>query len=390
MIDVKEARRRVLANVRVMPAEVVPLLGARDRFAASDVAAPFDHPLFDCSAMDGYAFTFYKDANAWTVVGEVAAGDVFARGLQAGECVRIFTGAMIPKGADTVVMQERVQRAGDVMSHSDVKLKRGGNVRFKGEQLRAGDVVLAKGTMLGAPGIGLLASVGVNEVHVAKRPRVALLISGDEFTEGTSPQPGKIFGSNGVLLQAALRTAGIDADFVQVKDDSAALITAWKQAAQEHDLIISTGGVSVGDHDLIRPTLEAAGAEIIVHGVMQKPGKPMLFAKLDGTPVFGLPGNPRAVMVLFWEYVLPALRAMQGALEPGPRSEHLPLEHELKVKGDRAEFRAALVAGGNVELLADEGSHMLRSLTEANALAFIPSEVRVLGKGDLIEVHYIH
>ena len=390
MIEVKEARRRVMANVGMTSTETVPLLNASGRSAVNDVVAPFDHPLFDCSAMDGYAFPFSDDANAWTVVGEMAAGDVFARGLQAGECVRIFTGAMIPEGADTVVMQERVQRSGDVMSHSDVKLKRGGNVRFKGEQLHAGDVALAKGTMLDAPAVGLLASVGVNEVHVAKRPRVALVISGDEFTEGTSPQPGKIFGSNGVMLQAALRTAGIEADLVQVKDDRDALIMAWTQAAQEHDLIISTGGVSVGDHDLIRPTLEAVGAEIIVHGVMQKPGRPMLFAKLDGTPVFGLPGNPRAVMVLFWEYVLPVLRAMQGALEPWPRTEHLPLEHELKVKGDRAEFRAALVAGGNVELLADEGSHMLRSLTEANALAYIPAEVRELVKGDLIEVHYIH
>ncbi|MEO5584401.1 MAG: molybdopterin molybdenumtransferase MoeA, partial [Flavobacteriales bacterium] len=187
MIDVKEARRRVMANVGMKSTETVPLLNASGRFAASDVVAPFDHPLFDCSAMDGYAFPFSDDANAWTVVGEVAAGDVFARGLQAGECVRIFTGAMIPQGADTVVMQERVQRSGDVMSHSDVKLKRGGNVRSKGEQLRAGDVALAKGTMLDAPAIGLLASVGVNEVHVAKRPRVALVISGDEFTEGTSP-----------------------------------------------------------------------------------------------------------------------------------------------------------------------------------------------------------
>ena len=193
-----------------------------------------------------------------------------------------------------------------------------------------------------------------------------------------------------MMLQAALRTARIEAELVQVKDDRDALITAWRQAAQDHDLIISTGGVSVGDHDLVRPSLEAVGAEIIVHGVMQKPGRPMLFAKLDGTPVFGLPGNPRAVMVLFWEYVLPVLRAMQGALEPWTRTEHLPLEHELKVKGDREEFRAALVANGKVELLTDEGSHMLRSLLEANALAFSPANLRELGKGELIEVHYIH
>lgn len=389
MIDVKEARRLLMANVRMMPAETVPLLDASGRYALSDVVAPFGHPLFDCSAMDGYAFAFSEVVKEWTVVGDVAAGDAFPRGLQAGECVRIFTGAMIPEGADTVVMQERVQRSADVMTHTDVKLERGGNVRSKGEQLRAGDVALPGGTVLDAAAIGLLASVGVKEVHVAKRPRVALLISGDEFAEGAVPRPGKIFGSNGVMLQAALRNMGLEADLLQVNDDSDALITAWKQAAQEHDLIISTGGVSVGDHDLIRPTLDAIGADILVHGVVQKPGKPMLFAKLDGMPVFGLPGNPRAVLVLFLEYVRPFLRAMQGALLPGPLIEHLPMEQDLTVKGDRAEFRAALVAGGKVKLLADEGSHMLRSLREADALAFIPADVRELAAGDLVEVHYI-
>ncbi|QQS71903.1 MAG: molybdopterin molybdotransferase MoeA [Flavobacteriales bacterium] len=389
MIDVKEAKRRLMANVLVMPTEAVPLLNALGRFAVNDVVAPFDHPLFDCSAMDGYAFRFSEEVKAWTVVGEVPAGDAFSRGLQAGECVRIFTGAMMPEGADTVVMQELAQRSGEAMTHTDVKLKRGGNVRCKGEQLRTGDVALLKGTPLDAPAIGLLASVGVQEVLVAKRPRVALLISGDEFAEGAVPSPGKIFGTNGMMLQAALRNAGIEASLVQVNDDREALIAAWKQAAKAHDLVISTGGVSVGDHDLIRPALEALGAEFILHGVKQKPGKPMLFAKLDGTPVFGLPGNPRAVMVLFGEYVLPFLRAMQGAADPGPCIEHLPIEQALKVKGDRAEFRAALVTEGRVKLLADEGSHMLRSLTEANALAFIPADVREFKAGDTIEVHHI-
>jgi molybdopterin molybdotransferase len=389
MIDVQEAKRRVMANVPVMPAEAVPLLDALGRFAAQDVTAPFDHPLFDCSAMDGYAFAFSEDVEQWTVVGEVAAGEAFPRSLNSGECVRIFTGAMLPEGADTVVMQELTRRDGDVMAHSDVKLKHGSNVRCKGEQLRAGDVALPKGTSLDASAIGLLASVGLQEVLVAKKPRVALLISGDEFAEGPLPRPGKIFGSNGVMLQAALRSAGTEAGIVQVSDDRDALITAWRQAAQENDLIISTGGVSVGDHDLVRPALEALEAEIILHGVKQKPGKPMLFAELNDTPVFGLPGNPRAVMVLFWEYVLPFLRAMQGALEHGPRTEHLPVGHGVKVKGDRAEFRASLVADGKVKLLADEGSHMLRSLIEAHALAFIPANVRELNAGDMIEVHYI-
>jgi molybdopterin molybdotransferase len=390
MIDVAEAKQHMMAAVRVLPAGRVPLADAVDRFTVEEILAPYDHPLFECSAMDGYAFAFSEGVNAWKVVGEVAAGDAFPRSLKAGECVRIFTGAMLPEGADTVVMQELVQRNGDTITHGDAKLKQGGNVRYKGEQLRAGDVALPKGTWLGPAAIGLLASVGVQEVEVVRKPRVAVLVSGDEFAEGGVPRPGKIFGSNGVMLQAALRGQGIDADISQVGDDREALIGAWKSAVEGHDLVLSTGGVSVGDHDLVLPALEALGAQIIFHGVKQKPGKPMLLARLGNTPVFGLPGNPRAVMVLFMEYVLPFLRAMQGSSSPWLRSATLPMAHAVSVKGDRAEFRAARVKDGTVELLRDEGSHMLRSLTGADALAFIPAEMRTLRAGDRIEVHYIH
>ena len=389
MIDVQEAKRRVMANVRLLPSEILPLDDAWCRYTAEDIIAPFDHPLFHCSAMDGYAFSMEHDVQEWKVMGELAAGDAFAGSLDRGQCVRIFTGAMLPEGSDTVVMQERALRNGDRMTHSDTRLGRGGNVRLKGEQLCAGDVTLAQGTFLDAPAIGLLASVGIRELRVTCTPTVALLISGDEFTNSDEPSPGKIFGSNGIMLQAALRQAGIVSAIIHVNDQADALIAAWKHAAKDHGLIISTGGVSVGDHDLIRPSLEAAGGEVILHGVMQKPGKPMLFGKIGGKPVFGLPGNPRAVMVLFWEYVLPFLRAVQGASEVGPRTEYLPVEQALKIKGDRTEFRAALVANGKVEMLADEGSHMLRSLIEANAIACIPAALRELKAGDLIEVHYI-
>ncbi len=388
MISVGEAKQRVLAAVHPLAAEQVALGEAAGRFLAQDVIAPFDHPLFDCSAMDGYAFAF--GASQWKLVGEVAAGDAFPRALVPGECVRIFTGAMIPEGADTVVMQERVQRNGDLITHSDVKLKEGGNVRYKGEQLRAGEVVVHRGVLLDAGAIGLLASVGVRKLHVAARPRVALLITGNEFAEDAMPKPGKIFGSNGAMLQAALRKEGIEATVVHAGDDREALVRAWKELSPANDLILSTGGVSVGDHDLVPPTLNALQAEIIFHGVRQKPGKPMLFGFLGGTAVFGLPGNPRAVMVLVLEYVLPFLRSMQGCPAPWMRSEALPIHKALRMNGDRAEFRAAHVEGGKVRLLADEGSHMLRSLTEANAIAFIPAEVRELKMGDPMEVHFIH
>lgn len=387
MIEVDEAKRRLMEHLVLLPMEQVPLGEAQGRYAAHAVPAPFDHPLFDCSAMDGYAFA--HGPAQWTVVGEVAAGAVFPRPLGPGECVRIFTGAMLPPGADTVVMQERAHRDGNTMSHSDARLLRGGNVRRKGEQLRAGDAVLPQGARLDAATIGLLASAGVQEVELARKPRVAVLVSGDEFTEGALPRPGKIFGSNGVMLQAALRNEGIEVALLHVGDDREALVAALARASEAFDLVITTGGVSVGDHDLVRPALDTLGATVVLHGVKQKPGKPMLFARLGTSPVFGLPGNPRAVLVLFLEYVAPFLRAMQGAQAPWMRSEVLPVVQAVAVKGDRAEFRAARIAGGQVHLLADEGSHMLRSLAEADALAFIPAQVRMLRPGDPLEVHYM-
>ncbi len=389
MIGVEEAKQRMMAAVRVLPAETMPLVRAMGRIVAKDVPAPYHHPLFDVSAMDGYAFAFSEVVQQFTVVGEVPAGGVFPHVLAPGECVRIFTGGMVPQGADTVVMQELVQRTGDRIAYADAKLKRGGNVRHKGEQVRAGDVALPQGTLIDAAAIGLLASVGVREVPVGALPRVAVLVSGGEFIQGGVPQPGKIFGSNDVMLSAALHSAGVAATMRHVDDDRDALRKAWTELTPTHDVVLSTGGVSVGDFDLVPPVLNELGADILFHGVLQKPGKPLLFGSLGRAAVFGLPGNPRAVMVLFREYVLPFLLAMQGSAQPWMRSARLPLMIQASMKGVRAEFRAARVANTQVELLADEGSHMLRSLAEADAIAYIPADVRELKKDQLVEVHYL-
>ena len=295
---------------------------------------------------------------------------------------------MLPEGADTVVMQEFVQRDGANITHSDDKLKAGGNVRRRGEQLKEGDVVLEAGHALTPELAGLLASVGVDQVQTAIRPKVTVLVTGSEFlAPGAKVVPGRIHSSNDVMLGAALERTGVTWRSSREPDDRQTLREALEGA--DADLIITTGGVSVGDHDLVRAVLEDLGAEIVVHGVTQKPGKPMLFAMLDGVPVFGLPGNPRAVMVLFWEYVLPFLRKLMGAEEAFLRSAMLPLVDGLAVKGARTEFRAARIREGRVELLRDEGSHMLRSLVEAEALAVIPSDQRDLRPGDRVEVHFL-
>lgn len=389
MITVEQAKALMFAHVRNTRQRVLPLGEAFGHCLAKEVHAPHPHPRFDNSAVDGYAFAHDDAVDTWVVAGEVPAGGTFTRPLQRGECVRIFTGAMLPEGADTVVMQEHVHRNGKAITHSDERLRKGGNVRRAGEQLKAGDAILQAGERLTPEAIGLLASVGVLAVEVALRPSVAVIVTGDEFTDPVSPAAGAIFSSNDVMLLAALRSIDVPCAVLHCADDREVLAAQLTKAAGAHDMVITTGGVSVGDHDHVRPALEAAGATVHFHKVAQKPGKPMLFATLNGTPVFGLPGNPRAVMILFRAYVLPYLRAMQGARDPGPRTEHLPITHAVSLKGDRAELRAAQVKDGRVTLLADEGSHMLRGLVDANALVYFPGTMRNVNTNEPVEVLHI-
>ncbi|HRP00217.1 MAG TPA: molybdopterin molybdotransferase MoeA [Flavobacteriales bacterium] len=391
MITVEEARALLMGAVRLTATSTLDLLRAHGHRSADMVRSPHDHPLFDMSAVDGYAFAFDPDRTSWTVVAEIAAGEVLPQVLAPGECARIFTGAMVPAGADTVVMQEFVAREGARITHSDGKLSRGGNVRRKGEQLRTGDRLLEVGTRLGAAEIGLLASAGITALRVHRKPTVSLVRTGGEFTSTTAPEPGRIFSSNELMLAAALQDEGIATEgrVFTPRDDKPELLRDLQMALDRSDLVITTGGVSVGDHDLVRACLEDLGAEVLFHGVRQKPGKPMLAARCGNTLVLALPGNPRAVLVGWHLFVRPVIQAMQGAVDPWPRYEALPLAQGVRWKGGRTEFRAGRVEKDRVHLLADEGSHMLLGLTHADALVELPAEGGTLDAGKEVTVHHL-
>jgi len=389
MIDVNEARRIILSSVRPMPFAPLALDLAQGHHLAADVHAREPHPRFDMSAVDGYAL--YGTGVEWTIVGAVPAGNVYKGSLAPGQCVRILTGAQVPPGADRVVMQEHVVVHADELRLRNGEPAPGANIRHAGEQFTAGELLLRQGERLEAPAIGLLASAGLEEVDASFKPWVSVVRTGDEFIEQGRDSAGRIHSSNEWMLFAALHNELCEVEeegAIIARDDDAEIMSALCQAA-EADVVITTGGVSVGDHDRVAAVLRAMGADILFHGVAQKPGKPMLFALLNGKPVFGLPGNPRAVMVLFWEYVLPFLRAMQGDGAPDLRSERLPLAVPVRAKGERTEFRAAQVRGGRVHPLPDEGSHMLRSLTAADALLVLPPGAVELAAGDLVEIHHL-
>jgi len=390
MISVEEAKRIMMERVWTTMLYDVSPDQAMGFVLARDMRASFAFPLFDMSAVDGYAFC--GEGPEWKQVGNIAAGEVLGRFLHTGECVRIFTGAHVPTGSNAVAMQERCEmKDGTLRIAGDVPAA-GSNIRRRAEGWKEGDVLLHGGAMVDAPSVGVIAAAGISDVTIHASPAVNIVRTGNEFFDGGEElMPGRIFSSNEWMLSAALRRENIfinDGAFV-AGDRENELMDALNEANNTSDVIITSGGVSVGDHDLVADVLKKLGATIHFHGVAQKPGKPMLFAQWDKTFVFGLPGNPRAVMVLFWEYVLPFLRAMQGAKDPWLKTDHVPLAHDVQVKGDRAEFRAAQVKGGKVTLLADEGSHMLRSLVDADALAYIPAEARALREGDPIEIHYL-
>ncbi len=388
MITVNEARDLLRRCAIEQRSELIDPRHGTGRFVAQPITVPHDHPLFDMSAVDGYAFAFGPVAlDTWHVVAEVAAGDRLERALRPGECARIFTGAMIPEGADTVVMQEYVDRTGDRITHRDQALRMGGNVRRRGEQLKTGTTLFGPGHRLGPAAIGLLASVGVGRVEVVSLPRVAIVRTGGEFMDQGGLVPGRIFSSNEVMLSSALFQSGMGPPSLlrTAPDEDTALREALQEAIV-NEVVITTGGVSVGDHDRVRAVLEAMGAEVLFHGVRQKPGKPLLVARLGGSWIFGAPGNPRAVLVCWHLYVLPFLRALSGDADAWSTGS-LPLAEPAHIKGDRTEFRAAMIRDGHVHLLADQGSHMLSSLHQAHALAQLPSGIWPVGTP--VEVHYL-
>lgn len=366
--------------------------------------SPIDHPTFDQSAVDGYALR-YDDLsqNPTNIPGQppipipqplpitptqIRPGDPADQPLVPGTCVRIFTGAPLPPGADTVVMQEHTRTEDGHLHILDPRLVRHANVRFRGEQIRQGDIALQAGQVLDPAAIGYLATLGIETVQVHRKPRVAVLVTGNEFTAPGQPlQHGRIYESNGQMLQAALLPYAAHTDILHVAEDRTAMEAAIAAAADQYDLLIATGGVSVGDHDHTRPAFEAQGYTTIVHGVAQKPGKPMYFATRGTQAAFGLPGNPRAVLVCFYVYVLPFLQACMGQSEPGLRKLTLPLAQDWKRKPDgKTHFVTCRFRGQGCEIIDDRASHMLRSFVGADGLVALPPEPVDFPAGTLVEV----
>jgi molybdopterin molybdotransferase len=394
LISIAEARERVLAAVRPLPAEDVPLDAALGRVLAEEVRSEADLPPFDSSAMDGYAVVA-GPAGELPVVGESRAGRPADRPLSPGEAMRISTGAAVPEGADAVVPVERVEAAEDGRVRVP-ETSPGAHIRRAGEDVRAGEPVIAAGTELDPAGVAVLAALGHARVMCGGVPRVAVLVTGDELVEPGRPLgPGQIRDSNAYALAAQATRAGARVTSRGiVRDDRDATEAAFGAALEEADVVIGSGGVSVGPHDHVKPALAALGVEERFWGVRLKPGKPTWFGQApDGTLVFGLPGNPVSAMITFHLFARPALRALAGADPSGGTRALAVLDVAVARNANREEVvRCRLHAredGWHVEPTKEQGSHVLTSMLGARAYALVPAGDGELAAGERVEVELI-
>lgn len=418
MISEDEARTTILEIVRPLPPVRTPILEALDCFAAEDYFARLPMPVFDNSAMDGYAViaSDCTSGKRLRVTGEQPAGMDAELRVSNGTTVRIFTGAPMPNGADAVVMQEDVTREGDEIV-VNVAVGPGEFVRKKGCDLSEGQKIVSKGDRIRTTTIALLASQGFSEVNVGDEVRASIISTGDELARpGEELQPGQIYDSNLVLLQSLLERSGAIVALAQhCRDDADSLFKAF-QSAQNSEILIVTGGVSVGEHDLVQATLRKLGAKIDIWRVAIKPGKPFLFGRMKQSRpspvssqrstqsrsrprsreaagegrdcfVFGLPGNPVSAFVTFLQFVRPAILKMMGARDLDLLKVPAKLAADLTNESERAHYIRGKFESGTFESMGRQESHALFGLSQSNALLRLEIGA-TLKKGDMVEVEF--
>jgi molybdopterin molybdotransferase len=393
MLAVEEAQQQVLAEVAVLGTENVAFTDAAGRVLREDVLSSHDVPQDDNTAMDGYAVRADDIANApvqLRVIEDLPAGTVATKKLEPGTAIRIMTGALLPENADTIAHVEITDAGSDVVTvHS--ALKKGTNVRYRGEDMKAGDIVLRAGQPLGAAEIGVLAGVQKTIIRVGRRPVVAIISTGDEIVEVDQPRPfGKVVNSNSYSLAALVRDAGAVPRMIGIVEDTLAATMAAIESAAQSDFIISTGGVSVGAYDYVKDALDASGAETKFWQVAMKPGKPVVLSRVRDRLYFGLPGNPVSCMVSFHLFVAPSLRKAMGQtadlLPPVVRTR---VSAALKSRGDRRNYLRVRVVAENGELvshpMASQGSGVSTSMVQANGLAIADTGVTRIEAGSIVD-----
>ncbi len=392
MVTVEEAKRLLFDKVQPAAIIEVAIQNALNCVLAETVHSPIDLPSFDQSSMDGYAVASGEDfaEKEFNIIGEVKAGDDPGMGVRDGQCVRIFTGAAIPHGADAVVIQEKVEeKNGKIFLYES--FKKGACIRTQGSQIKKGDIALPQGHILNPASIGFLAALGISVVKTYRKPVVSIIVTGSEIiSAGEELKKGKVYESNSFSLKAALEQMDIGVEHIfKAEDEKQALKKKMELGLAESDVLILTGGISVGKYDLVYDLLQELGVKTIFYKVSQKPGKPFFAGTINNKMVFALPGNPASGMVCFYEYVYPAINMMLGFSEIALQKLKLKSFKGIKKTEGRAVFLRAKKVNNEVIELEGQDSNMLRSFAEANAFIYLPQEVQQVNRGEEVEVHLL-
>ncbi len=389
MVSVQDAFSILKSNLPSLQEKECSLVQARKHVLSQTLFSPINMPPFRQSAMDGFALCLHDDL-VYEIIGEIKAGDVHQVVLLPGQAIKIFTGAAVPDSAQAVIQIEKVTvKEQQLLLETLVRPET--NVRPVGEQIAAGELALEKGTLLNAAAIGFLAGLGFTSVKVYQKPSIAIVVTGNELVSpGTPLEYGKVYESNGIMLESALKEAYFDqVNTYAVNDDFENTKNILHKALSENDVVLVSGGISVGDYDFVAAALKELEVETLFYKVNQKPGKPLFAGKQKNKLVFALPGNPAASLTCFYVYVLPTLSILSGKEENYNQSQKIALAHDYSVNNSRAQFLKATISGDEVTVLSHQASSMLNSFSIANALVFVPNGIYELKKGDKVEVYVL-
>ncbi len=393
MISVDEALSFINTHTSSLAKQVLPLPQCLGYVLAEDIFSPIDSPPFPQSAMDGYALEWesIEAHKPIPVQGLVQTGDTENKQLPKGSALRIFTGAPLPLDADTVVMQEHVHIKDGFLTLINPAQTKGSHIRKEGSQINKAALAVSSGCIINAGIVGFLAGLGITHISVVPKPKIGIIVTGKELVQpGNELLYGQIYESNSLMLKTALLEGGFDVLTIETVDDVPSLIEkAIQKAIETCDIILLTGGVSVGDFDFVSQAVLANKAEIIFHKIKQKPGKPLLFARKNNVPIFGLPGNPASMLHCFQTYVIPCLQKLSGKPFIITQGDKMPINTPYNKKAGLTHFMKGIVKNGEVSLLNNQESYKLNPFVISEVIVKIPEDKEQVNKGDLVEVFWI-
>ena len=389
MVSVQDAFSILQNNLPALQQVEIPLIQVQKHVLASAVFSPINMPPFRQSAMDGYALCLFEGLE-YEIIGEIKAGDSHLVELLPGQAIKIFTGAAVPDSAQAVIQIEKVsEKDGRLFLQEPVKPET--NVRPVGEQISVGELALEKGTLLNAAAIGFLAGLGFTSAKVFQKPNVGIVVTGNELTKPGEPlEYGKVYESNGIMLATALKEAYFEnVALYEVNDDFENTKNKLAEALSENEVVLVSGGISVGDYDFVARALKELEVETLFYKVNQKPGKPLFAGKTKDKIIFALPGNPAAALTCFYVYVVPTLFILSGKAPNYSQSRLISIAHDYSVRNTRSQFLKANIVNDEANVLSHQASSMLNSFAVSNGLVFVPDGIYELKKGDKVEVYLL-